>query len=135
MTELENYIGKNEGFKDRMYKCTAGKWTLGWGFNIEDEPIPQEVADFWLKHKVQKCQYELDHFLTFYILLPENVKTVLVDMCYNLGITRLLKFTNMLTAIQHSDYKTAGEELMNSAYAGQVPNRAYRNKQLLTGTL
>ena len=47
-------------------------------------------------------------------------------MCFNLGITRLLKFKKFLGALESKDYKTASEEMMDSRWATQVGPRAVR---------
>jgi GH24 family phage-related lysozyme (muramidase) len=52
-------------------------------------------------------------------------------MCYNLGIKGLLKFKKFLNAVDESDYETAAEELKQSKYYKQVPNRAKRNINLI----
>jgi len=134
MNDIEKYISANEGLKLKPYKCTAGKLTIGYGRNLDDRGISEDEALIMLKNDIALCQYELNRTLDFYVALPDNVKTVLIDMCFNLGISGLLKFKNMLSAIKEGNYQKAGSELMNSAYAGQVPNRAHRNKQLLTST-
>ena len=36
-----------EGDKASMYKCPAGKWTIGAGINLEAQEMPQEVRDLW----------------------------------------------------------------------------------------
>ena len=74
---------------------------------------------------------ELDRELPHWKYEPFNVRMVLCDMCFNMGIKGLLKFKLFLEAIEDVDYQTAAEELLNSKYATQVPNRAKRNAQLV----
>jgi len=57
---------------------------------------------------------------------PEDIKRVLANMCFNLGITRLLKFQKFLTAIEKQDWNTAAVEMMDSRWATQVGPRATR---------
>ena len=47
-------------------------------------------------------------------------------MAFNLGMTKLKKFKNMLTAINAEDYKTAAKEGLDSRWAKQVYNRSKR---------
>ena len=58
---------------------------------------------------------------------------VMLDMAYQMGVGGLLKFEKMLAAIACEDYETAADELLDSNYARQTPNRAKRNAYLLRG--
>lgn len=51
---------------------------------------------------------------------------VLLDMAYNMGVAGLMNFHHMLAAVQAGDWKTAAAEMLNSTWAKQVKNRAYR---------
>ena len=64
---------------------------------------------------------------------PDSVKVVLVDLTFNMGMPRLLKFRNTLRLIKNGEYKRASYALLNSRYAKQVRNRANRNATLLRG--
>lgn len=66
--------------------------------------------------------------------LNEPRRAVLVDLCFNPGPTKLAGFHHMISAIQAGDWQTAHDELLDSAYAGQVHSRADTNALvLLTG--
>ena len=56
--------------------------------------------------------------------LSEEVQEVLVNMCFNLGVTRLMKFKKMFEAIEESDWSRAADEALDSKWARQVGNRA-----------
>ena len=62
----------------------------------------------------------LDRNIPFWQSMPYNVRLVLADMCFNLGIKRLCRFTKMLEAMEERDFELAGEELLDSTYAVQV---------------
>ena len=48
----------------------------------------------------------------------------LVDMGFNLGVPRLMKFKNMWEAIERQDFEWASAEMLNSRWAKQVGRRA-----------
>ena len=52
----------------------------------------------------------------------------MANMCFNLGVTRLLKFKKFLTAIESKDWDNAAAEMMDSRWAVQVGPRAIRLK-------
>ena len=56
--------------------------------------------------------------------MPERVQEALVDLGFNLGVPRLMKFELTLGFLQKRKFVDAAEELLNSRYATQVPNRA-----------
>jgi lysozyme len=48
----------------------------------------------------------------------------MVDMLFNLGLPKLLKFKNTLAAIRQGDYERAARGMLNSKWARQVGRRA-----------
>ena len=72
---------------------------------------------------LKECE---DHFHQNWQLWPEEVKLIIANMAFNLGITKLKKFQLMLTAINAEDYKTASKEGLDSRWAKQVYNRSKR---------
>lgn len=131
-------IKKEEGDSPTVYKCPAGKLTIGAGINLEAQEMPQDLRNIWLDRIVARNYGEVrDRLASQYelglISLDGRIVLVLNDMAYQLGINGLFKFKKMLAAIQAEDYETAADELLNSNYANQTPNRAKRNAYLLRG--
>jgi lysozyme len=68
--------------------------------------------------------------------IDEVRQRVLANMCFNMGITRLLKFRNMLGAIQLKNWDRAADEMVNSPWYTQVGARAVRLVQAMrTGVM
>jgi lysozyme len=66
--------------------------------------------------------------------LNEPRKSVLVDLCFNPGPTKLVAFHDTLAAIRIGNWQRAHDELLDSLYARQVKTRARMNAAtLLTG--
>ena len=57
---------------------------------------------------------------------PEEVQLIMVNMCFNLGVTRLAKFKNMHNMLSQHKWKEAAEEGRDSRWYRQVTNRAER---------
>jgi len=123
-TRLRNTLIRHEGLKLLPYKCTAGKLTLGVGRNIEDRGISKETAMQMLDEDIEICLNELMERLNYFENLPTEVQETLVNLCFNMGISRLMKFQLMLGAIQAGQYELAAKELLDSRYARQVGKRA-----------
>jgi lysozyme len=107
----------------RPYIDTVGKLTIGWGHNIQDEGITQEEADFIFENDFAECLKELAPYV-WYVDQPQHVQDALVNMCFNMGITKLLGFKKMIRALILKDYTNAAIEALDSRWAQQVGNRA-----------
>lgn len=125
-----NLIKLNEGFKDSMYKCPADKWTIGYGINLEAVKMPEEVASLWLQIEVDKRKRELNKH-SWYSELCDNRKAAITDMSYQLGLRGLSKFKKMIAALAAKDWNRAANEMLDSQYANQTPNRAMRNAEII----
>ena len=131
----ERYIKKHEGEVLKPYKDSRGILTIGVGHNLE-LGISAAASDFIFKEDLDKAEALLNAKCPVFAKLDANRQLVLLDLCFNLGINGLLGFKKMLAALDSEDYNKAGNELMNSRYAKQVPIRAAENRDVLvTGNL
>ena len=131
--DLKETLILNEGIVLHPYKCTRGFLTIGVGRNIEQNGISSAEAELLLANDMDNVFSDLDRNISFWQTLPYNVRLVLCDMCFNLGIKKLLKFTRMLEAMEDRDFELAAEELLDSKYAKQVKKRADKNYRLVLG--
>lgn len=128
-------IKKHEGLKLKPYKCTSGKLTIGYGRNLDDNGITGSEAEALLYNDVQNCYAECVKFL-FWNTLNEARQAVLLDMCFNLGISRLKGFKKMLAALKGGDYEKVAKEMLDSKWAFQVKKRATELAEIMkTGEL
>lgn len=58
--------------------------------------------------------------------LPEEVQHIIANMCFNMGRPRLSKFKMMQAAVNARDWNEAAEQMIDSKWYTQVPNRARR---------
>jgi len=121
--KLKLFLIKHEGLELKPYHCPAGKLTIGVGRNIEDNGISEDEAIYLLENDIKRCEKELKEIFEDFETLPENVKIALIDMIFNLGKTRFLKFKKMIQAIKDKDFIKAAEEAKNSHWCKQVGNR------------
>ena len=129
--DLKEMLIKNEGMELKPYQCTSDKTTIGVGRNLTDNGITVQEAEMLLANDMDGVFADLDRNIPFWQSMPYNVRLVLADMCFCLGINRLQKFTKMLEAMEERDFELAGEELLDSTYAVQVKGRADRNYKLV----
>jgi len=145
-------IKSHEGYRTQPYKDTVGKWTVGYGRNLEDNPLDtsevlelfnatkftddgaaERLFDTLLNSDIEKHAEELQDRLAIFPMCSTNEQTVLIDMAFNLGVPTLLTFKGMLHALDNEDQVQAAAELLDSQYAEQVKTRAVDNAKLLAG--
>lgn len=128
---LSDDLIRDEGLRLKPYTCTAGKVTIGIGRNIQDNGITEEEARFLLSNDIHRCVYDLDLALPFWKRLSNNRQRALLNMEFNLGLTRLLKFKNMIRCLREGDYEQAAIEALDSTWAKQVKDRSKRIAELI----
>ena len=124
MTNLERQLFRHESMVLKPYKDTVGKLTIGVGRNLDDMGISEDEALFMLRNDIRRCQYELVANILYWDSIDEVRQDVLLNMCFNLGISRLRSFRKMWNAIKDKDYETASVEMLDSRWSQQVGNRA-----------
>jgi lysozyme len=120
--EAADLIKKHEGFSHRIYLDTQGVPTGGWGHAfLEGSKLPLDVATklFWYDfhrtiQEYMELELDLDHVR----------RSVVLNMIFNLGLTKFLKFKKMLAALREGNYIKASEEMLDSTWAKQVGKRA-----------
>ena len=127
---MNEMLKRHEGFRQFMYKCTAGKNTIGYGFNL-DAGMSEGAASLLLDFRVKDIERFLAVSLPFWNILSLTRKQVLVNMAYNLGVEGLLKFKETLRLIGSGRYSESSEQMLKSKWAVQVPNRAKELSELM----
>lgn len=123
---LKKDLTRDEAYRRFIYKCTAGKWTIGIGRNLDDRGVTIEEALYLLDNDILLTERELDINLPWWRAMTEPRQRVLANMCFNLGVKRLLLFRRTLEAMERGDYKTAANEMLTSSWAHQVGARSKR---------
>ena len=124
LDKIKKLLRKHEGSSLQMYKCPEGKYTIGVGHNIEDRGISEEVEELLLQQDIEIAEKQVKNAIKCFNTLSEARQYVLIDMCFNMGITKLMTFKRMLKALDKKDYKTASKEMLDSIWARQVKGRA-----------
>lgn len=115
----------DEGFSGIPYLDSVGKQTIGFGRNLDDNPLTQEEAEHLLKNDLEKVSYEACNLPYYSGLSPER-RAVIINMVYNLGMSRFRKFKKTNKALSDRNYLLAASEMLDSKWAKQVGDRAVR---------
>ena len=134
-------LKRDEGLKLGAYPdplTHAAPWTIGYG-HTGPEVHPglswtQAQAQTALQADIDRACRALDEALPWWRNLDDLRQDVLANMTFNMGIGKLEGFHNTLAAIKASQWARAAAEMLDSAWARQVGERAERlAKQMLTG--
>jgi len=125
------------------YRCTAGRLTIGYGHNLDANPlngigersvISEADATRILEEDVRKAKEQVVRAFPWAASLDFPRFAVLVNMAFNMGIRGLYSFTNTLSAIQSGAYEDAARRMLASKWASQTRDRARRlARQMETG--
>ena len=130
-------IKRHEGEVLEIYMDSLGYKTLGVGHLCQPQdpeynwvvgsPVSQEVVDMYFENDFDKHLHETIQVFgsdeAFYNL-PEPIQHVLVNMCFNLGGTRLSKFRKMLTACWEHNWDEMARQMQDSRWFYQVGRRS-----------
>ncbi len=134
-----------EGFRANVYKCPAGFDTIGYGRNIQANPlsaeeraqlnangsISEKVAREWLRVNLEKCYQELVQNFKWFEGLDTKRKGALVDFLYNVGLGTFKSFKNTLRFLEAGDFKQAAENMRKSKWFSQVKRRGVRITEII----
>ena len=126
MSKLVEQLKRHEGIRTHAYQCTANMTTVGVGRNIDEDGglgLSIDEIEFLLENDIRRCKQELIA-LPWFPEIDSVRQDALINLCFNLGMTRLLGFKNALTAMSVGDYDLAADEFMDSRWAKQVGSRA-----------
>ncbi len=132
LERIKEQLVRHEGLRLKPYRCTADKLTIGIGRNLDDCGISQTEAYVLLENDIQNCEKKLlDEIPEIYNPLDEVRKSVLLNMCFNLGIGGLLGFNNTLAFIAAGDWERAANGMLASKWAKQVGRRAIELSEMM----
>jgi len=144
-------LSLNEGNKPKVYKDSKGNRTIGIGFNLEDAGnrnflkqkgininelfAGRELTDRETKtlynHSLTQAFRDAQSYDPNFAKRPEAVKMALVDMAFNLGLTKLNKFVEMKKGLMNNDYNVAADEMVDSNWYKQVKSRGPRMVEVM----
>lgn len=144
---LVEALVEHEGFRSQVYQDSLGIDTIGIGRNLEDRGLTKEELDYL---DIPNIRAVYEHGITYadaiYLAcndisivedellshqpcvdeLSAQRQMCLIDMAFNMGVPRLLKFKKMWAAIHKGDFVTASEEMLDSRWSVQVGQRSIK---------
>ena len=134
--QLREELAEDEGCKYEISLDHLGLPTFGIGHLVTENdpengqpvgtPIDEErvrqVFSLDIAVTLEDCKSLYDDFDD----LPEECQLVIANMMFNMGRPRLSKFKGMKAGVDARDWNKAADEMVDSRWHDQVPNRAKR---------
>ncbi len=134
--QLREQLTIDEGKVNEIYKDHLGYPTFGIGHLVLESdpeygqdvgtPVSEERTIECFDKDVQSVLSDCKKLHEGWDDYPEEVRQVVANMMFNMGLTRLSKFRKHNAALQRGDWKGAAVEGRDSRWHKQVTNRAER---------
>ena len=134
--QLRKELEVDEGVKYEIYNDHLGYPTFGIGHLVRDSdpeagaalgtPISEDRVIEAFNEDVETVLSDCAILYDDFDDLPEEAQLIIANMMFNLGRPRLSKFKGMKAGVDSRDWNKAADEMIDSAWYRQVPNRAGR---------
>ena len=134
--QLKETLKIDEGVVYEIYNDHLGYATFGIGHLVLETdpehgqtvgtPVSEERVNECFEKDVQTVIEDCKKLHDGWDGYPQEVKQVIANMMFNMGLTRLSKFKNHNAALQSGNWKEAAKEGRDSRWYKQVTNRAER---------
>jgi len=119
---LQALLVKHEGVRHTLYKDSLGIPTIGVGHNL-NKPLSNEAVEQILKDDIADAKRDAESF-PWFNRLDDVRQAVVIDMLFNMGLSRFKGFKRMIGHIAAGTYSAAALEMLDSLWAKQVGKRA-----------
>jgi len=134
VSDIVSQLRRDEAVRHFPYKDTKGKLTIGIGRNLVSKGLSDSEINVLLVNDIMEFTDQLSAHLEWFKLLDEVRQGVLVNMCFNMGFAGLARFQLFLGHVQAGEWQSAKAEMLNTAWATEVGERATRlAEQIVTG--
>ena len=141
-----------EGYRPLAYNDSVGVPTVGYGTNLISPGVAERVNSLGLSYRnvLAKLQQVSEpharslmrtdlttaignarRLVPNFDTLPDPIKSVVGDMSYNMGPSRLAGFKKFIAALQGNNYSGAADEMVNSKWYKQVGNRSKEHEAIM----
>lgn len=147
--ELISQLRRHEGLRLFVYCCPTGHWTIGYGHNLDANPLSAEErkvtgyrdgvisaagADWLLQRDVERTERALIERLPWVANLDPVRRDALVNMAFQMGVAGLCGWKTTLNLLRAGQFGMAAERMADTLWTRQTPNRAREIiRQIRTG--
>lgn len=142
-SEIIPLLREEEGVRYTPYLDSLGYPTTGVGFKLGPQGAPlshytftlsDNTIDAWLQDNVNSVSKSMQQNADIAKALThcnQPRQDILTSMAYQMGVSGLAGFHNMLSAISAEDWNEAVAQMLDSSWAKQTPERAQRHADVM----
>lgn len=132
LADIKEMLIADEGWRDKPYKCPAGKLTIGVGHNLEAKPLSPDAIEQILEDDIDDViKVALDIFGNEFHKFKQGRQLAIINMIFQLGEAGFKKFKRTIGAMQGGRWELAASHALESLWAKQTPARAVRVTEML----
>ena len=147
--ELIAQLRRHEGLRLFVYRCPTGHRTIGFGHNLDANPLSAEErratgyrdgvisaagADWLLQRDVERTERALLERLPWVEQLDPARRDALINMAFQLGVAGLCSWKTTLNLLRAQQWGMAAGRMEGTLWARQTPARAKEIiRQIRTG--
>jgi GH24 family phage-related lysozyme (muramidase) len=134
--QLRKELEVDEGVKYEIYNDHLGYPTFGIGHLVIDTdpeygeevgtPVSEDRVAEAFDKDVTTVIADCEVLYPDFDELPEECQLIIANMMFNMGRPRLKQFKGMKRGVDSRDWNAAADEMIDSNWYRQVPNRAGR---------
>jgi lysozyme len=136
LQKLRQDLANDEGVVYEIYLDHLGYPTFGIGHLVTSNdseygypagtPVTEDRVISVFESDIQVVLQDCEKLYPDFYVLPEEAQLIIANMMFNLGYPRLSKFKGMKAGVDARDWNRAADEMVDSSWYKQVPNRASR---------
>lgn len=142
-SEIIPLLRQEEGVSHEPYIDSLGYPTTGIGFKLGPQNAPlshytftlsDNTIDAWLQDNVNSVSTSMQQNADIAKALThcnQPRQDILTSMSYQMGVSGLAGFHNMLSAIDAENWDEAASQMLDSTWAKQTPDRAKRHAAVM----
>lgn len=142
---IYDFVILNEDWRNKPYKCTAQKNTIGVGHNMDAQPLPQHIQAYLdekgeitdemvlelLESDIQFALHCCRELYPNFDQFDENRRIALIDFLFNVGPGTAKTFIRTNKAINNGEWQMAASNMRHSLWYSQVKSRGVRVTQMI----
>jgi len=126
MTDYKTTIEFEEGRRSHPYRCSENKLTIAIGRNIQERGLSDDEIDYLYQNDEKIAISDAESLVDDFEWLADGRKIALVSMAFQMGKGRVSEFKKMIKAINESNFHEAANQMLDSKWYRQTPDRAER---------
>lgn len=138
MESLKERIMRHEGFCSTPKYDAKGCYAIGYGHDIASGAVDMYKDGITVEHALKLLEQDLTNLkqsaaieFPWLLGLDDCRQSVIIEMCYQLGVYGVTQFHKMIAAIRDQNWPEAAKQMLDSEWHEQTPARCEELAELM----